>query len=400
MHHTLNQIVKGASTYRLSVEAAIILGLFEKDFKGTVTCRIQNLLTHIMETGIHLPNAAESIYPKIMELHNIGLLMIIASKSGKLEDYLLLLNISKLTNEVHKLLFSKDSSQTFPLSTDPHSTSMGILPQTYLSSILPEYITTECLIELQYCQEFSHAEIKSDETYSVTPSEDPNAEPLLYFPSLCETERRENIVRIPKDYKCIGWYLKCGKTFDYLPPRFLHVLLLRLAHAFALPAACDPSSMGDDDVLATLRLHNRRCTMWKNGIHWLMEKGVECFVEMINKNRGIIVVTKSEIAQITTCTKMLFEIIRKIHQAKEEFCETISLQEYYLHVNDSTTFIDVNKLDSDYPIASTGDTLFLSSDIARVLKDSKEFIISINGRTSLKVIKVSCLQEYVHWGKC
>ena len=400
VHHTLNQIVKRASTYRLSVEAAIILGLFEKDFKGTVTCRIQTLLTHITETGIHLPNAAESIYPKIMELHNIGLLMIIVSKSGKVEDYLLLLNISKLTNEVHKLLFSKDSAETFPLSTDPHSTSMGILPQTYLSSILPEYITTECLIELQYCQEFSHAEVKSDETYSVTPSEDPNAEPLLYFPSLCETERRENIIRIPEDYKCLGWYLKCGKTFDYLPPRFLHVLLLRLAHAFALPAAYDPSSMGDDDVLATLRLFNRRCTMWKNGIHWLMEEGVECFVEMINKSKGIIVVTKSEVAQITTCTKMLFEIIRKIHQAKEEFCETISLQEYYLHVNDSTPFIDVNELDSDDPITSTGDSLFLSSDIARVLKDSKESIISVNGRTSLKVTKVSCLQEYVHWGKC
>ena len=234
VHHTLHQIVKGASTYRLSVEAAIILGLFEKDFKGTVTCRIQTLLTHIMETGIHLPNAAESIYPKIMELHNIGLLMIIASKSGKVEDYLLLLNISKLTNEVHKLLFSKDSSQIFPLSTDPHSASMGILPQTYLTSILPEYITTECLIELQYCQEFSHAEIKSDETYSVTPSEDPNAEPLLYFPSFCETERRGNIIRIPEGYKCIGWYLKRLTTFllDFFMSCFFdwHMRLLSQQH--------------------------------------------------------------------------------------------------------------------------------------------------------------------------
>ena len=158
--------------------------------------------------------------------------------------------------------------------------------------------------------------------------------------------------------------------------------------------------MGDDDILATLGLCNRRCTMWKNGIHWLMEEGVECFVEMINKSKGIIVVTKSEVAQITTCTKMLFEIIRKIHQAKEEFCETISLQEYYLHVSDSTPFIDVNELDSDDPITSTGDSLFLSSDVARVLKDSKEFIISVNGHTSLKVTKVSCLQEYIHWGKC
>ena len=356
VHHTLSQIVKGASTYRLSVEAAIILGLlnFEKGFKGTVTCSVQTLLTHIMETGIHLPNAAESIYPKLMELHNIGLIMVIESKSGKIEDYLLLLNISKLTNEVHKLLFSKDSAQTFPLSIDPHSASMGILPQTYLTSILPEYITTECLIQLQYCHEFYHAEVKLD--YSVITTEDFCAPRLLYFPALCGIQRRKTI-RAPKFYDySIGWYVKCCGKFDYLPPRFLHVLLLRLAHTFALPAAheqpSNPSAKGNEAT--TLQLYNRRCTMWKNGIHWLMEEGVECYVEMVNNSKGVVIVAKSESVHISTCTEMLFKIIQEIHQAKEEFCGTVTLQEYLV--------------DSDNPAAFTNeDILFATCDIARVL---------------------------------
>ena len=391
VHHTLNQIVKRASTYRLSVEAAIILGLFEKDFKGTVTCRIQTLLTHIMETGIHLPNAAESIYPKLMELHNIGLLMIIASKSGKVEDYLLLLNISKLTNEVHKLLFSKDSAQIFPLSTDPHSASMGILPQTYLTSILPEYITTECLIQLQYCQEFRHAEVKLD--YSVITTKDFCAPQLLYFPALCGTERRESI-RTPELYDySIGWYVKCCGKFDYLPPRFLHVLLLRLAHSFALPAAheqpSNSSAKGNEENDATtLQLYNRRCTMWKNGIHWLMEEGVECFVEMVNNSKGVVIVAKSEEAQKFLCTDMLFKIIRETHQAKEEFCETVTLQEYFMDSADPASFVNENML-------------FYSSNIAKVLNDGNLYIISADkqGSNQLSAATVSHLREYIHWGE-
>jgi hypothetical protein len=56
--------------------------------------------------------------------------------------------------------------------------------------------------------------------------------------------------------------------------------------------------------------------MWKNRIHWLMTKGVECFVENVNNSKGIIIITKSEEARKQVCTDMLFKIIGEIHQAK------------------------------------------------------------------------------------
>jgi ankyrin repeat protein len=390
VHSTLNQILSRAATFNLSEEAAILLGLLEKDFKNVVTCKVQTLLTHIVQTGVCLPRTASSLHPKIMELHTIGLLMMIESMSSKLEDYLLILNVSKLTNEVDKLLFSKDSAKRNALSIDPHSASMGILPQTYLASILPEYITTEFLIRLQYCQEFSHAEVKLD--YSVITTEDFCAPRLLYFPALCETERKKNI-KTPDNYDySIGWYIKCCGDFDYFPPRFLHVLLLRLAHTFALPAASEqPSNQSvEERVTATiLRLYNHRCTMWKNGIHWLMEEGVECFVENVNNSKGIVIVVKSEPAHTFTCTEMLFKIIQEIHQAKEEFCGTVTLQEYLM--------------DSDNPAAFTNeDILFAACDIARVLQKGKPYVVSTSGRgpAQLKAARISHLIKYVHWGKC
>ena len=390
VHSTLNHIVRKASICHLSEEAAILLGLLEKDFKNVVTCKIQTLLAHIMETGVYLPNTADSIYPKIMELHTVGLLLVIESMSGKVEDYLLLLNISKLTNEVHKLLFSKNSTQSFLSSTESDlcSANMGILPQTYLASILPEYVTTECLVQLQYCQEFSHAEVKLD--YSVITTKDFCAPQLLYFPALCGTERRKSIIT-PEFYDySIGWYIRCCGKFDYLPPRFLHVFLLRLAHTFALPAAHEqpssPAAEGND--ASTLQLYNRRCTMWKNGIHWLMEEGVECYVEMVNNSKGVVIVAKSESVHISTCTEMLFKIIQEIHQAKEEFCGTVTLQEYLM--------------DSDNPAAFTNeDILFATCDIARVLQKGNPYVVSTSGRghAQLKAARISYLIKYVHWGK-
>ena len=383
----LGQIVRKAATFRLSEEAAILLGLLEKDFKNVVTCKVQTLLTHIMETGVYLPNKVDSLYPNLMELHTVGLLMVIESKNGRLKDYLLLLNIPKLTNEVHKLLFSKDSAQNFLLSTDPHSASMGILPLVYLKSILPEYITSECLVQLQYCQEFSHAEVKFD---SVIHTKDSSAPKLLYFPSLCETERKMSI-QTPDNYDySIGWYIKCCGNFDYLPPRFLHILLLRLAHTLALPASCDqPSNLPmEEDAATAIHLYNRRCTMWKNGIHWLMEEGVECFVEMVNNSKGIVVITNSEEAQKLVCTNMLFNIVREIHQAKEEFCETVTFQEYMMNSNDPASFVNEDKL-------------FHASDIAKVLNEGNKSIVSADkqGRTQLSATRLSHLKEYTHWGE-
>ena len=51
-----------------------------------------------------------------------------------------MLNVSQLTNEVHKKLFSKEASFNRP---DIASFNIGLLPQSILKEVLPEYITKE-----------------------------------------------------------------------------------------------------------------------------------------------------------------------------------------------------------------------------------------------------------------
>ena len=378
------QISKDAPSYDLSLEAAILFGLLEKDFKNVVTCKVQSLLNHIKETKICLPATVEYLYPVIEQLHNVGLLMIIGRYYDKLEENVLLLNISKLTNEVHKLLFS---NPTLPVDDDPNlhvRLSMGVLPQSYLERILPEYITTDCLIQLQYCQSFNHVEVKFDHVTPTTPNS--NGSMLFYFPALCTSERKRSIVT-PDDFNYyIGYFAECEAKFEYFPPRFLHVLLLRLAYSYALQAAKENVATSDLESVAMLQICNRRCTMWKNGIHWLMQEGVECFVESVNNSKGIVVITKSKDEEKSACSEMLFKIVREFQQVKEEVCETVHLQQYIMDSDNPASYSDRNKL-------------FAMSEVNQVLRERKPSIISVSGQGHLHTAKVVLLIKYTLWSK-
>ena len=173
------------------------------------------------------------LYPVLKELHNLGLLIVVGSTSDP-RDHWVLLNVSALTEEVYKKLFAKNSLMSQFLADSPLST-LGIIPESVLTRILPKFITKECLKQLQYCQEMKHIEIGSH--HSIVPvASCSDREPLLFFPALLQNERDVASLAIPQgQHICSrGWYIKCTGEFDYFPPRFLHVLLLRLAFNFAL----------------------------------------------------------------------------------------------------------------------------------------------------------------------
>ena len=361
----LQQISKDTPPCSISYEASLLHGMLEKDFSNVIACKFQDLLSNIKDSGICLPTVPDALYSIVKELHDIGLLMMIGRSEDQLEDYLLLVNLSSLTHEVHQLLFSSSESviQNFNSSAGSrHYADMGILPESYLASVLPEHITKECLVQLQYCQEFSCAEVGLHSSVVSSSASDSN---LLYFPALCKLDSEQsNWPTDPQLNLAIGWYAECTGKFDYFPARFLHVLLLRLAFAFALPIAnCNITESNE------ISAHNCRCTMWKNGIRWLMEEGVECIFEMVNDNKGIVVVTKSEEHSKEWAT-ILTKIIDKAMQAKVEFCNPVLLHHFVMNSDNTSDFKDEDKL-------------FDMNDIERVIKRGKKKVVSVGGKKFL-----------------
>ena len=247
------QLTKESPCYKLSPEASVLLGLLEKEFSNVTACTVRTILSSIEDMRISLPKNITSLMALLKELHDVGILIMIGDDRPQV-----ILNILKLTNEVHKLLFSKETD--FLEDKEAISSfNIGILPQSLLNKLLPQHITKECIVQLQYCQEISQHDVSAFPSLS---KPDSSSQSFLFFPALCTVGKSDvSWVTPPGLSYNIGWLAQCADTScDYFPPRFLHVLLLRLVFRFTLAVPAQRQTASLDHSL------KRRCTMWNCGV--------------------------------------------------------------------------------------------------------------------------------------
>ena len=377
--------------YVLSLGATILLGLLERDFSNVTACQVSTIFNHVQQVGMHHLISMHQLYPVLKELHNLGLLIVVGSASDP-RDHWLLLNVSALTEEVHKKLFAKDSLMSQSLADSPLST-LGIIPESALTRILPEYITKECLKQLQYCQELNHIEIGNQ--HSIVPvASASDCEPLLFFPALLQNERDVASLATPQSQHICsrGWYIKCTGEFDFFPPRFLHVLLLRLAFSFAEQSGEQPSV---NLVLSSAVAGDisRGCSMWKNGIRWLMEEGVECVVEVVKERevyRGVMVVAQSEEDCDVECASVFAAVVQKVMEAKTEFCHSITTE---------TFLIDPDELNQSSLPSVTELHRYAMCEVKRVLVEGANRVRYVCRRRFLDPKKLRYMKCCTYWSE-
>ena len=364
-----------SAQYRLSEKATLLLGLLEKDFSNVIACSLQTILSHIRDCGVCLPTDAGGLYLTLSELHDIGVLLLLGDHSS--DDCHAVLKCSKLTNEVHKLLFSRSAVENLQQKfTGVHDTTfnIGIVPESVLKEILPPYITTQCLSCLLYCQEIKHGDINA----FVSRPPLPTNQSFFFFPALCTVGKSDvKLVTPPEHSYSIGWLARCTAPSDCFPPRFIHVLLLRLVYRFTLSV---PGASPD------LSPFQRRCTTWKTGVHWLMREGVECMVELVNSNKGVAVITKADTDSIENCVSVFHRIISCVMEAKAEFCHSIRPQSFLL---DSSS-------EADY---DNEDKLFAMSEVEEVLTTTQgaKMAVSVNGRGRMKRERIIHFHKLSLW---
>ena len=181
---------------------------------------------------------------------------------------------------------------------------------------------------------------------------------------------------------CIGWYAECFRTYDFFPPRFLHVLLLRLAFTCALP--------NDDDRDAMVDAYSRKCTLWKNGIHWLVESGVEAVVEVVKQKRAVLVMVRGSSDQQVECGDILNKVVVKVVEAKAEFCSSLKANVYLVSPDDlkQTTIPEADHLQR-----------FKTTNIQEVLLRGSEGAVSRDGKRFLPYSDLICLQTLTSWSE-
>ena len=369
------RITQGSPCYKLSLHASILLGLLEKDFSSITAISVTKLQSHITDTGVQLPTEIHFLRSILFELHELGFVFIVDG------DHLqFVLNISQLTNIVHKSLFPEESRKTLRAMCETHGTptsmKIGIIPRSVLEKILPENITVECLVQLQYCQQISHTDVGAFP--SIADSNSTN-QSFLFFPALCSADKSDmSWVTPPNLSYSIGWLARCIGSCDYFPPRFLHVLLLRLVFRFALTPYQAPGANPDHSCF------QRHCTMWKTGVHWPMEEGVECMVELASENREVVVILKSEEDTNENCISVFNSVISCVMEAKAEFCHSNKLDFFLIDPTEDSNYL-------------AEDNLFAMSAVERVLVEGKEVVHSVNLKRRMRRTEIMCLRKLIHW---
>ena len=389
---------------QISVGAVLLLGVFQRDFKGVIACEVSQICRHIELTEMFLPQGVVTVYSYLQELNSQGVILILGNREGLSEEWVIL-DVSAFLATVHKKLFASRSLSH--ICSKQSLSNTGLVSESHLKNVFDEFdlnLLKQCLKYLQYCIEVDDTKVlqrifdtftgtSTSEASSLCSTSDDIAgesvssqmtnsgSKLFFFPALLESIQRSEMKWYCESHSCCkGRYIECESDYDYFPPRFLHVLLLRLAFNFTLPE-CSRRKRKN------LCLYSRRCRMWKSGIRWLMKTDVECVVEVVKQNKGVVVMIKGKEEFENDCTRVLLEIFSKVLEAKQEFCHSLVAKSYLIHPDDMSKIV----------IPSVEDLHLIDMrEIKEALTKNENAVVSTDGQ---KTLSLSHLQEQRMWGK-
>ena len=353
-----------------------------------VACSVRELCAYITaEDDALLPTEPNLLSPLLSTLSDGGHLLYLPNKED-FEAGWIVINKQVVLSEINGTIFAPEY---FKQHHDI-ATSTGVVPKSKITGVFAEKYNIDMILGVLTLFEFCQ-KIKDSFTLSLITSSDPSkdvtaaitridecSESYYFFPALVRVEHPTDVWQGsgPGQYQC-GWCLQCSKEGQYLTPRFLHMLLLRLAFSFALA----PDSSQQDEASPVLR---RRCAIWKNGIQWLGQNGVETIVEVSEQNKLVLLLMSCPEGEEMACVRLRSSLISKVLETKRELCSGISTTEL---------LIDPTNL-SSYPLPSSSElTLYTMADqVVNAVRECEPFAVDITGRKNLKLVKALHFEPY------
>ena len=329
-----------------------VLYAFLRTKLGKTSCTLQELtfvLTLEKEFSFDYTVLTESL----TSLSDKGLILFVQNQEHPQSSWVVV-EKDALLREVNGTLFAPKNFKQYRQV----ASNTGIVPIVTIEELFPQHsseILVGCLENMEFCHPVDPSALQGtnlESNKASTSTSPPSGASLLFFSSLIKEHR-------PDDLPCprFGWCLGCSDPHQFFSNRFLHVLLLRLAFTF---------SLASDYLPPTSSLHGleRQCKVWQNGIIWKSVSGESTIVEIVDRNRWVIVLVSEKSREAAeTCSS----VIRMILDLQQQLCSVVS------------TCISPSLLDR-YPFDALPDTdLFVMRNVARsmllhhkVLLDRKE----------------------------
>lgn len=310
------------------------------------------------------------------ELNKRGNILFMKNHQDPEHSWIILDKVSLLT-KVNGVLFAPEGFKEH----QSIASSTGVVPLSKLTSLFPDLdsnMIRQFLCHLEYCQEIADCNL-----LSLLPADDilhqvESGERFYFFPGLvCDITPQDLWLENNLGYH-LGWVIQCSKPEQFLTPRFLQVLLLRLAFCFALA----PSDVSTVDHPAL----QRRCKIWKNGISWANTYGGEAVVEVINQKQVVVITRCNEEYELES-GRLLSAIVHKVLEAKNEHCPNVFLTESVILSEDVI----------DFPLELTKATSVNIVDVAKNINENAKFFVQAN--KLVHVEKFLYFEPYINLGE-
>uniref|UniRef100_A0A1X7UTG5 Uncharacterized protein n=1 Tax=Amphimedon queenslandica TaxID=400682 RepID=A0A1X7UTG5_AMPQE len=348
--------IRSTSGKNLSFYCHMMYGLLEERKENILT------LSDVMSAGEDndnyvIPNKREDVLDVLHSLHSIGLMSVLKSE----DKVWVVVNKGILLTEVDGILFAPE---TFKEHVDIASNT-GIVSVSGLTRLFPKYDPDMliCFLKnMELCEEINPSFLRMTNLHQLGVEEEEEGgrerrgERLLYFPCLLCTDRPDEMT---SEMYQFGWCLQCTSRHHFFPPRYFHVLSLRIAYKMALPQ--------EDDKL------KRRCTFWKNGLYWSNGHGIGSLVEIVDESQCVLVMMSFKEHMMSVGR----DVIGEVMSVYKESCPSLEVKELV---------IDPKEL--AYPVNRPRErTVYSVKDIVSAIEKGGDCLVHDNGTsTRLKEI--------------
>ena len=384
----LNQLNTTCQTLRDIVDVNLhchVLRVFlsAPEFQGSIYCKAVDIMNRIESDDAPLPKSFSQLIPLLESLSDQGHILLLQNHTNESESWVIL-KPDVLLTEVNGSVFApeyfKEHHSQFAMST-------GVVTSTKLKEKFAKYdheVIVEYLTHLEFCFRIKDLHtlyiITNNQVLLTADQTTEHQDNYYFFPSLVRVENPTDVGQPNQsiNYEC-GWLYKCSKEIEQLTTRFLHVLILRLAFA------CEPP---DDPTETESVVLLRSCSVWKRGIAWWTNDGIEVIVEVGLQCRWVAVMMRCPDDKKVHCAELRSKVIKAVLKAKADFCPAITMKEYL-----------IGPSSVKYPFEGRELTLYSIREVARATIEGKEYAKDSEGKNLIKIQHLLPFEPYHNVGE-
>ena len=270
---------------------------------------LSNLLTLLrQEYPKVLPTEATEVSELLKTLSEKGFIVFFDTN---LDESWIVLRQDTLLEKVNGVLFAPaDFNEHLPIASNTGVVPISVLARRFPK---PKYnidMITQFLIRFELCQPITLTNSNTISQESPYPSSCPD----LFFPPLVSACRPDDVTILCNAFQ---WQICTMNINQSFSPRFLHVLVSRIAYTFPLPTV-EPCLVPD------LKPYNRSCTVWSRGIGWMSKEGFTTVIEMREDFQCLLCAVSTNDKTNTMYVDFMLSIHNVIKKACDEFCPSVS----------------------------------------------------------------------------